>query len=208
MARLLRSSSDPDVDAGLRVIGLDDDDADAILSALSSATARRILAALHERPTNAADLAAEVDTSLQNVQYHLGRLEDAGAVEVADTVYSEKGREMKVYAPSDKPLVVVATDTDGTTGLVSALRRLLAGVGVVGLASLLVQWVVTAGSNTVAQTESASDAGVVAESTRVAGDAALASGLPPGLFFFLGGLTVLILWFGIWYLRTDSHERD
>ncbi|SFG77055.1 Helix-turn-helix domain-containing protein [Halopelagius inordinatus] len=201
MAPLLRDASDADDDASPRVIGLDDEDADEILSVLSSATARRILATLHEDPANAAALADEVGTSLQNVQYHLGRLEDAGAVAVVDTVYSEKGREMKVYAPSDKPLVVVATDSAETTGLVASLRRLLAAVGLVGAASLLVQWVATAGTNaggTVAT--SAGDAGT--EAARAASSAA-ASGLPPGLLFFLGGLTVLLVLYGIRYLRTE-----
>ncbi|MFC6825474.1 ArsR/SmtB family transcription factor [Halopelagius fulvigenes] len=203
MAPLLRTASDTEVDAGPRVIGLDDDDADEILSVLSSATARRLLATLHEDPANAAALAEAVDTSLQNVQYHLGRLEDAGAVEVVDTVYSEKGREMKVYAPSDKPLVVVAADSEETTGLVASLRRLLAGIGLVGLASLLVQWVATRGTaagGTIAT--SAGGDGAAAEATRV-GSAAAASGLPPGLLFFLGGLTVLLVLYGIWYVRTE-----
>lgn len=113
MARRLPSRSDPDVDAVPRVVGLDDD-AENLLSALSSATTRRLLAALHDEPTNPASLADSVDTSLQNAQYHLDRLESAGVIEVIDTVYSEKGREMDVYAPADQPLVVVAADEDGT----------------------------------------------------------------------------------------------
>ncbi|NIU66678.1 MAG: ArsR family transcriptional regulator, partial [Actinobacteria bacterium] len=68
----------------------------------------------------------------QNAQYHLGRLEDAGAVEVVDTVYSEKGREMKVYAPADEPLVVVAGGESETSSLRAAITTLLAGVGAVG----------------------------------------------------------------------------
>ncbi|MDS0292749.1 ArsR/SmtB family transcription factor [Halogeometricum luteum] len=204
MARLLPSTSKTEVDASPRVIGLDDDDADGLLSALSSATARRLLATLHEEPANPAALADAVDTSLQNVQYHLGRLEDAGAVEVVDTVYSEKGREMKVYAPSDRPLVVVAADREGTTGLRAALRRLLAAVGVVGIASLLVQWVATGATLPfVAQSGGAGGDAATMEATRVADEAATAAGLPPGLLFFLGGLSVLLVWSVAWYLRRD-----
>jgi DNA-binding transcriptional ArsR family regulator len=207
MARLLPSSSKTEVDASPRVIGLDDDDADGLLSALSSTTARRLLATLHEEPANPAALADAVDTTLQNVQYHLGRLEDAGAVEVVDTVYSEKGREMKVYAPSDRPLVVVAADHEGTTGLRSALRRLLAAVGVVGVASLLVQWAATGATLPfVAQSGSEGGAGgdaATMEATRAADEAATAAGLPPGLLFFLGGLSVLLAWSIIWHFRRE-----
>ena len=204
MARLLPSNSEPDVDASPRVVGLDDDDADELLSVLSSATARRILGALHDEPTNPAALADGVDTSLQNVQYHLERLESAGAVEVVDTAYSEKGREMNVYAPADRPLVVVASDSEETAGLSSALKSLLGGVAVVGVVSLLAQ-VAIEGVPFVAQTGSGGgDAGTFSaqstESTRIAAESA-ATAIPPGLLVFLGGLTVLLAWFGVWYVR-------
>ncbi|MGQ4555081.1 helix-turn-helix domain-containing protein [Halobellus sp. GM3] len=200
MARLLPSQSEPEVDASPRVVGLEDDDADDLLSALSSSTARRVLAALHDEPTNPAALADAVDTSLQNVQYHLERLESAGAVEVVDTVYSEKGREMNVYAPADRPLVVVAADNDETDGLASALKRLLAGVGVVGLVSLLAQFAIE-GLPFAAQTGADGDYAAQTESVQVAADTAAATGPPPGLLVFLGGLTVLLVWFAVWFVR-------
>ncbi len=139
MADLLPSSTDVDADSDAepRVVGLDSDDADDLLSALSSTTARRVLAALHDDPDTPSALADRVDTSLQNVQYHLGNLEDAGLVEVAGTAYSEKGREMKVYAPADGPLVVVAGDDEEASGLRAALSRLIGGVGILGAASVV-----------------------------------------------------------------------
>jgi hypothetical protein len=143
MARLLPSLSSTPDDASPRVIGLDSADADDLIGALSSGTARRILAVLHEEPASASEVAAQVDSSLQNVQYHLGRMEDAGLVELHETVYSEKGREMKVYTPSDRPLVVVAARESETTGLRDALLRLLGSVGILGLVSVLVQFLLS-----------------------------------------------------------------
>ena len=133
--------SEPEVasDAGPRVVGVDSDDADDLLSALSSETARRILARLHEDPAPPSRVADRVDTSLQNVQYHLERLEDAGAVEVVGTAYSEKGREMDLYAPADQPLVIFAGREEQSTGIRSALSRLLGGVGALAFGALLVQ---------------------------------------------------------------------
>lgn len=204
MARLLPSQSEPDVDASPRVVGLDDDDADELLSVLSSKTARQLLGALHDEPTNPAALAETVDTSLQNVQYHLGRLESAGAIEVVDTAYSEKGREMNVYAPADRPLVVVATDNEETAGLSSALKSLLGGVGVVGIVSILAQVAIEGFPFGAQPGSGGGDAGTFSaestESAQIAADAA-ASTIPPGLLVFLGGLTVLLLWFGIWAVR-------
>ncbi|MFB6218883.1 MAG: ArsR/SmtB family transcription factor, partial [Halobacteriaceae archaeon] len=109
MSRLLpfrtpveRESDEP------RVLGIDDDAADEVFDALASRTAREILGALYEEPRTASDLAEGVDTSLQNVRYHLDSLTDAGLVEVADTWYSSRGTEMKVYAPADSSVVVFA----------------------------------------------------------------------------------------------------
>jgi DNA-binding transcriptional ArsR family regulator len=148
MADLLPSFPDTSEAGGEepRVVGIDSDDAEDLLSALSSDTARAILATLHEEPSTPAGIAEAVDTSIQNVQYHLGSLQEANVVEVADVAYSEKGREMKVYAPSDRALVVVAGRDEETGGLKAALSRLLGGVGVLGLASVVVQRLVTSGA--------------------------------------------------------------
>jgi len=138
MADLLPSGSDASgpIDDDPRVIGMDSDDADAVLSAIASETAREILTVLHDEPATPAEVAAAVDTSLQNAQYHLQRMAEADVIDVADTAYSEKGREMDVYAPADGALVVVAGSEEESTGLAAALSRLLGGVGVLGLASV------------------------------------------------------------------------
>jgi DNA-binding transcriptional ArsR family regulator len=222
----LLPSRDPAVtDAEPRVISVDSDDADDVLSALSAATARNLLAALHEEPAPPGELADRVDTSLQNAQYHLEKLETAGAVEVVDTAYSEKGREMDVYAPADQPLVICAGDENDTSGLRSALRSLLGGVAVVGVASLFVQelfgqslfasgvergsagtsepgssYLPTGNSSPDRMTEAAervaADGGTVAQS----GAEAAVSALPPGAAFFAGGLVVLLALFAFWYV--------
>jgi DNA-binding transcriptional ArsR family regulator len=83
-----------------------------VFDALSSGTARDVFAALYDDPRPVSELADAVGTSLQNVDYHLDRLEAAGLVEVADTRYSSKGVQMDVYAPVGGALVVVAGDAD------------------------------------------------------------------------------------------------
>ncbi|MDG5778870.1 helix-turn-helix domain-containing protein [Haloarculaceae archaeon H-GB2-1] len=158
-----------------RVVGVDSEDADELLAALSSGTARRILSELHDEPVPPSKLAERVDTSLQNAQYHLENLEDAGAVEVVDTVYSEKGREMDVYAPADRPLVIYAGDEEESSSIRAALSRLLGGLGILALGSLAVQsWVGGGIVPPIAQTGSQSgggaggDGGAVAEATETA----------------------------------------
>lgn len=212
MADLLPSTSDattPD-SAEPRVVGVDSDDADDLLGALSSNTGRELLTTLHEEPGTPSDLADRVDTSLQNVQYHLDKLEDADVIESVDTIYSEKGREMQVYAPTDQPLVVFAGDEETATGLKSALSRLIGAFGALALLSVTVQYAfgdglgglvggLLGGSST--SSEPTGGGGLSAESTEITRQAADAAtgGVPPGLVFFAGGALVLTLGFAWWY---------
>jgi DNA-binding transcriptional ArsR family regulator len=209
MADLLPSRPDTSAadEADPRVIGLDSEDADDLLSALSSDTAREVLATLHDDPDTPARVADRVDTSLQNAQYHLGNLEEAGLIEVIDTVYSEKGREMKVYAPADRPLVVFAGSEAESGGLESALKRLLGAVGLLGLASLLVQWrfgdlpgAARPGGAGGADGGGGGMGTMSTEATTAAADAA-GAGPPPGLVFFLGGLLAIVVVAVAFYVR-------
>jgi DNA-binding transcriptional ArsR family regulator len=211
-----------------RVIGVDSEEADDVLAALSAATARKLLAELNETPAPPGELAERVDTSLQNVQYHLEKLEAAGAVAVVDTVYSEKGREMDVYAPANQPLVICAGGEQETSGVRSALASLLGGFGALALASLLVQQLFgsdvstffgpavesgsaggsTPGASYLVNESTAGtvsgEAGNVATETAAhaagAAQTAATSMLPPGLAFFAGGAVVLLLVLSVWFV--------
>jgi DNA-binding transcriptional ArsR family regulator len=211
MGRLLPSTlggPDADDEPDPRVVGLDDDETGAVLSALSSDTARSVLAALHDDPGTASEVAERVDTSLQNAQYHLGRMGDAGLVEVVDTVYSEKGREMKVYAPADRPLVVFAGSESGERSLRERLRSLLASVAALVGLSAAVEYVLRDGPwvevGTMASSDAGGDAGVAtAESARAVEGA---TGLPPGLLFLVGGLVALAVVAGVRYAARNTGQ--
>lgn len=121
-----------------RLVELNDEIADEVFSALSAGTARDILKRLYQDPGTATDVAEAADTSLQNARYHLEKLQDAGLVEDVDTWYSSRGTEMTVYAPTNEPLVVAAGPDEQTSVLRSALGRLVGALGILGLASLVV----------------------------------------------------------------------
>lgn len=235
MVDLLPSTPDADPNPEPRVLGVDSDEAGETLAALSSETARGMLRAFHEDPDTPSGIADRLDLSLQNAQYHIGNLEDAGLIESVDTVYSEKGREMQVYGPADAPLIVYAGTEDDTTGLKAALSRLIGAIAALGITSLLVQAYVgdlplpfgrTGGADSQGAadaTETQLDAAAtptesadigVAETTSTPTPAPTttemetttqvaesAMGLPPGMLFFLGGLTVLLGIMAVWWLR-------
>jgi len=139
-----RSASDRGLEP--RLIEFEDESAEQILSAVASTTARRILNRIYEEPTTASDMAAEIDSSVQNISYHLDRLQDAELVEVIETWYSEQGREMDVYGPTNSALVLFAGAERATASLTTALRRVFGAVGIVGVVSVIVhaRWSVSA----------------------------------------------------------------
>ncbi len=95
-----------------QVVGLGDGDSADVFSVLSSETARSVLGQLYREPATQSELADELELSIQNVAYHIERLVAADLVTVVDSWYSEKGRDMDVYAPTGDPLVLVAGGRD------------------------------------------------------------------------------------------------
>jgi DNA-binding transcriptional ArsR family regulator len=188
---------DHDDEGGPRVLWLDDEESDELISSLSSETARSILTALYDAPATASELSERVDTSIQNVRHHLTRLQDADLVEVKDIRYSVKGREMNVYAPVDDSLVVCVGSADDRSSFLDSLKRLVGTVAVLGVLSLLVQFAFGAG---------VVDLGGPAGGPRVGDSLGGAAGpvlglLPPGVAFLAGGLLVLALVAGWEYRR-------
>lgn len=173
------------------VIAIGDEDANDVFSALSSATARSILTALYDQPRTASEVADEVDTSLQNVNYHLNNLRDGELIEPVDTWYSNQGKEMRVYAPTNKAIVLFAGDNIHRSSLLDAIKRLVGLVGIFALMSVLIDRAVR---------RWASRPDVHLASTKTSGEQPLFL-LPAGLLVFLGSLLALFVVFAWWYYR-------
>ena len=133
-----RSESDSTQERSLRILDIDDDEADAVFNTLSSKTTRTMLAELHRTPRTPAELAEQTDTTVQNAMYHLEKLEDVNLARVTETRYSSRGKEMRVYAPSEHPAVVFIGTDDRKSSLIAKLKQFLGAVGVLGLLALAV----------------------------------------------------------------------
>lgn len=178
-------------DADPAIVNVAGEDAGELVDALGSETARELFSSLHERPAPPSELARDLDTSVQNVHYHLSNLKSAGVVESVGTRLSEKGNEMTVYGPAADPIVLVGDASAGERG---TLRRSLAdwatGVSVLALTSLAVQIAAERFLTGPASLFEPASLGGSPENPLVRGVLLAAE---PGLLFFLGGLAVFAL---------------
>ncbi|WP_080508318.1 ArsR/SmtB family transcription factor [Haloparvum sedimenti] len=171
-------------DAEPTVLAIDDESADEIFNALSSATTRSILTSLYMKPKTASEIGDEVDTSLQNVNYHLTKLKENELIEVADTWYSDQGKEMKVYTPSDEALVLFAGEDLTQSTVLSSIKNLIGVVAAFSIVSVLVDQLF----RRFASSSSPISAGAGQSSGEVT-----TYMLPPGAIFFLGTLFAVVV---------------
>jgi DNA-binding transcriptional ArsR family regulator len=188
-----------------RVMDLDGEEAAATFDALGSETARQIMAVVYEQPRTPVEVREEVGTSLQNVHYHLDKLEAADLIKPAGVGYSEKGNEMTVYAPASEAVVLFAGDQRERSRLEQLVGRVLGLYFVLALATVafyyLRRWLLEPATTGPSTTELASDgARPAAERVGDAAATAASGGLDPTVVFFLGGLVTLCGVTAFWYL--------
>lgn len=102
-----------------RVLGIDDEDTALVVDALSTESARQILAALDDGPATVGELADTTDLTAQNVCYHLEKLTDAALVRL-DGTRGTGGNAATVYAPANPTILLTAPDATATRQNVGA----------------------------------------------------------------------------------------
>lgn len=131
MSRLLPTQTNATVERSdsPAVLSLNDDATRDVIEALSSETAYDIFRLLNETPATPAQISEQLDQSVQNVHYHLENLESADVIEVTDTCYSEKGREMSVYVVSEDPTLLFLGTEDDRPNLKRAFKSFASLLG-------------------------------------------------------------------------------
>lgn len=198
MAKMFPFRSEVDIERrNSRILNLEEAETDAVFDALASETSRAIYNHLYDQPSTASDIADEVDTSVQNVRYHLEKLSKAGLIEEVDTWYSSRGNEMSVYAATDEALVL-AGDRFQNSELKTAIEGVIGAVIVLAGVSLILDWVILElFSESVRVVETAeivttqggltTESGIVATSPLDFAERSVLN-LRPGILVFLGGI--------------------
>ncbi len=110
-----------------------------ITQVISNDTARQIIELLADAPLSASDISDRLKAPLTTVTYNLENLESVGLVKIERIKYSEKGREVKIYAPVKKHIIVVPEKTDRKS-LTDVIRKYVGVVLAAVLASGMIEF--------------------------------------------------------------------
>lgn len=110
-----------------------------ITQIISNDTARQIIELLADAPLSASDIAGHLSAPITTVVYNLEKLQSVGLIRVEKIRYSEKGREVKIYAPVRKLIVVVPEKTDRNS-VTDLLRKYLGVLLAAVLASSFIEF--------------------------------------------------------------------
>ena len=100
------------------------DESKKITQVITNDTARQIMELLAEQSMSASDIAKQLDVPLTTIKYNLENLVDVGLVKIERIKYSEKGRQVKVYAPVRK-LIVLVPEKLGNASITEVLKKYL-----------------------------------------------------------------------------------
>ncbi len=175
-----------------------DERAQKIGKAIASQTANDILHILSQGQKTASDLTGLLNIPMGTLKYHIDNLLEAGLVEIAETRYSVKGREVKVYRLKDQ-LVIVAPKVTNIRSILLKYASLFAIVIVASLAMLAILPLFQAPPPDLASAPAFSGdgggAGIMAEKAPRTEPLAAAQDAAPILAFFIGGSMVILLLF-------------
>jgi DNA-binding transcriptional ArsR family regulator len=111
-----------------------------ITQTLSNDSARQVLELLADKPMSASDIAEQLDIPLTTVKYNLDALIESGLITIKHTRWSVKGREIKIYAPIQKLIVVVPNKADKKS-VVDILKGYLGVLlGAAGISAIIEWW--------------------------------------------------------------------
>jgi DNA-binding transcriptional ArsR family regulator len=175
-----------------------DERAQKIGKAIASPTANEVLHILAGGPKTASDLTETLNIPMGTLKYHIENLLEAGLIEITETRYSVKGREVKVYALRDQLLIVAPK----VTSIRSILLKYASLFGIVIVASMAMLAILPllqnappiAGPPAFQTDGGGGGAGMIAEKAAQA-DTGWSVPSPAALVlaFFMGGCLVLLI---------------
>ncbi|MFA4876283.1 MAG: helix-turn-helix domain-containing protein [Methanoregula sp.] len=178
-----------------------DERAQKIAKAMASPTGGDILHLLRDGQKSLTDIAEQLNLPLNTAKYHLENLLDAGLIAVAETKYSVKGREVKIYTLTNQLLIVAPRQSNVRSLLLKYASLfgivLVATLGLAFLGPLLSganSWGALNAPIPVVAPQADREMNLMTAKAAYGGEALPVSPSPDvALAFFLGGLLVILV---------------
>lgn len=179
-------------------------DSKKIGQVIGSESCRRILDSLATEPASASQLAEKMEVPLTTVQYDIEKLLGAGLIRVERVVRTEKMRQMKIYGPVRK-LIVVVPERLASGSPVDILKKYLGAFIGILLAGTLVELLPSWRASPASAPKAAADiAGEAQRALPLSAPVSTAISPEPhyGLWLMAGGtLALALLGLAGWALR-------
>lgn len=101
------------------------EDSKKITQILSNDKAMKVLEILTDKPMSATDVAEKLEMPLTTVKYNIDALVEVDLIKVKQTKWSKKGREIKIYEPVQKFIVVAPGSMKDKSSVLSMLKKYL-----------------------------------------------------------------------------------
>ncbi|MFQ6050886.1 MAG: ArsR/SmtB family transcription factor [Candidatus Hydrothermarchaeota archaeon] len=98
----------------LVILPMTDDNAKKISQTLANVTSRKILELLCKEPLSLTEISEKLEIGLPTLHYNIERLLESGLIKVKDIKYSKKGREIKIYEPTNKFIIITPVGEEKT----------------------------------------------------------------------------------------------
>ena len=130
------------------MLNLDDDGAKDVANILANKKCSKILDLLTEKEMSEEDISKELEMPISTVHYNLKQLVKAGLIITEKYRYSKKGKEIKIYAPANKFIIIAPKGKDKASFL-EQLRNIIPSFLILGLGALGINWMNSAKENAI-----------------------------------------------------------
>ena len=181
------------------LVSLEDEKSKKIAESISNKTARKILDYLSSKEdAGAEEISKALKVPLPTVDYNLKNLKSAGLIETKQFIWSQKGKRVILYKVAKKLIIIAPKFSD----IKQELKNIISLIGLAGIVSIVIQYVTSSSVSSLSQAKTlGSSSELMMAAPSMGADYAIQQSPNYGLWFFLGSLFIITVYFVIKLIR-------
>jgi len=183
------------------LVSLEDEKSKKIAESISNKTARKILDYLSSKEdAGAEEISKALKVPLPTVDYNLKNLKSVGLIETKQFIWSQKGKRVILYKVAKKLIIIAPKFSD----IKKELKNIIPLIGLAGIVSILIEYFTRSEVQGVALKSSKELADTAMMTAPAMGADYAAQQVNYGLWFFLGSLFIITVYFIIKTIRNNK----